>query len=159
VSDLIAAIHLIRFPVKEPERMRSALGHLEQTLALSEESWRFIRAETDDDREWLPNPRQTGVLRVAVSDEMIDRWLEAVAEARKILAGERLLPFWRDGETRGVNLRRVFTEPTTFDLVLWFQGTAATPYLESGTITDSATWTRIVEAFGGSFPGFAAWFN
>jgi len=35
----------------------------------------------------------------------------------------------------GVNLRRVFTEPREFDLVLWVQGTAAVPYLEAGEVT------------------------
>jgi hypothetical protein len=35
VFDLISFIHLIRMPVKEPDRMKSALNHLEKMLALS----------------------------------------------------------------------------------------------------------------------------
>ena len=69
----------------------------------------------------------------------------------------------RGTEKRGVNLRRVFTEPRTFDPILWFQGTAATPYLEKGKVTrlaDRRLLERINKTFGGrNFVGFAFWFN
>ncbi len=157
--DVIAYIHLIRLPVKEPARLKAALGHLEQMLALSKESWTFILAETDDEYEWIPNPKQKAAIGVPVSKEMIDSWLEFVEEAQAILAGKRLIPFWRGREERGVNLRLVFTEPRPFDLVLWVQGTAATPYLEKGTLTKPEVWDRLQRVFGGEFPGFAIWFN
>jgi uncharacterized protein (TIGR03000 family) len=157
--DVIAFIHLIRLPIKEPARMKSALSHLEQMVALSKESWKFILAETDDDHEWLPNPKQKGVLGIPVRQEMIDSWLEFVEEMEAILAGKRLIPFWRGDEKRGVNLKRVFTEPRPLDLVLWIQGTAATPYLEEGPITKQAVWDRLQRVFRGEFIGFAIWFN
>jgi hypothetical protein len=159
VVDLIALIHLVRMRVQEPARMKAALGHLEQMLALSRESWKFILAETDNDHEWIPNPRQTGVLGVPVRQDMIDGWLEFIAEAEALLAGKRLIPFWRGDATRGVNLRRIFTEPRPFDLVLWVQGTGATPFLEKGTLTKPAVWARLQRVFGGEFIGFALWFN
>jgi hypothetical protein len=114
--------------------------------------WKFILAETDDDNEWIPNPRQTGVIGVKVTQEMIDAWLETLDEAEQILKGKKLIPFWRGkaGE-RGVNLRRVFTEPRTFDPIEWFQGTAAAPYLEKGPLTklaDSRMGDRLNKAFG-----------
>ena len=159
VVDVIAFIHLVRMPVQEPARMRAALRHLEQMLALSRESWKFIVAETDDDHEWIPNPRQTGVLGVPVNQEMVDGWLEFIEETEALLAGKRLVPFWRGDPSRGVNLRRVFTEPRPFDLVLWVQGSAATPYLEKGPLTKPAVWARMQRIFGGEFVGFAIWFN
>ncbi|MFO0809943.1 MAG: hypothetical protein U0746_15080 [Gemmataceae bacterium] len=159
IVDLIAFVHLIRLPVKETDRMKSALTHLERMLALSKESWKYILAEKDDDHEWLPNPNQKGVLGVPIRREMIDRWLGAVDEAEAVLAGKRLVPFWRGTEKRGINLRRVFTEPRALDLVLWVQGTAATPYLEEGPLTQPAVWDQLLRVFGGDFIGFAAWFN
>jgi hypothetical protein len=159
ILDAIALIHVIRLPVKEPERLKAALGHLEKMLALSKESWRYILAETDDDYEWIPNPRQTGALGVPVTQEMAESWLAFLDETEQILAGKRLIPFWRGREERGVNLRRAFTEPRTFDLVLWFQGTAATPYLEKGPLTRPEVWARLQRVFGGEFIGFALWFN
>jgi uncharacterized protein (TIGR03000 family) len=157
--DIISFIHLIRFPVKEPERMKAALAHLEKCLALSKESWRFILAEKDDDHEWIPNPRQKGVLGIRVDQKMVESWLEFIDEAEAVLSGKRLIPLWRGNEERGINLRRVFTEPRTFDLVLWVQGTAATPYLEKGSLTKPAVWARLQSVFGGEFIGFAIWFN
>ncbi len=161
IADLIAAIHLMRFPVREPERMKSALEHFDQMLALSRESWTFALAETDDEREWIPNPKQTGVLRIPIAREQIDAWMTFLDEGRALLAGKVLVPFWRGSgdDPRGVNLRRVFTEPTTFDLVLWVQGTAAAPYLEEGRRTDAEVWTRLLRVFGGEFVGFALWIN
>ena len=67
-----------------------------------------------------------------------------------LLAGKRLLPFWRGDPSRGVNLRRVFTEPRPFDLVLWVQGTAATPYLEKGPLTKPEVWRRLRPGSGGT---------
>ena len=82
-----------------------------------------------------------------------------IREAQPAGAGEKLIPFWRSGDDRGVNLRRVFTEPRMFDLVLWVQGTAAAPYLEKGPKTQPDTWRRFQNIFRGEFIGFALWFN
>lgn len=160
ISDFIALIHLINWRVVEPERMQSALHHLEDCVKQSREMWKYILAETDDDREWIPNPRQTGVIPNAkVTEEMVTAWAALVNEIEKILAGEKLIAFWRGDDNRGINLRRVFLEPRTLDLVLWVQGTAAAPYLEKGDNTKIATWNSLQSAFGSQFPGFAIWFN
>ena len=162
IADYVTFIHLLRFPVREPARLTAAWADLQQVPALSRESWRRIQAETDDDHEWLPNPRQTGVIPgVKVAQEQIDAWLRAMEEADAILAGKKLLPFWRGGksEPRGINLRRVFTEPTEFDLVLWLQGTEAAPYLEKGPVTDPKFWNDISGTFEGNALGFALYFN
>jgi hypothetical protein len=158
--DAIAFIHLIRFPVQEPARLQSALAHLESMIALSHESWKFILAETDDDHEWVPSTKQHSVMpNGTVTPEMVKGWLEFLDEAKAILKGEKLIPFWRSGPETGVNLNRVFTDPRTFDLVLWVQGTAATPYLQDGPCTSAETWNRFERIFSGEFIGFALWFN
>ena len=162
IADYITFIHLMNFPVREPARLTAALDDLAQVPTFSRESWRRIEAETDDDHEWVPNPRQTGVIPgVKVTQEKIDAWLKALDETDAILAGKKLLPFWRGGsdEHRGINLRRVFTEPTPFDLVPWVQGTAAVPYLEKGAGTDPKFWENIGSTFGGNALGFAFYFN
>ena len=159
IVDAITFIHLLRLPVKEPERLKTALKHLQQMLKLSRESWKYIMAETDDDHEWIPNPGQTSVLGVRVTGEMVNSWQGFLTETEALLAGKKLVPFWRGKGGQGVNLRRCFTEPRNFDLVLWVQGTAATPYLEKGTRTAPAVWDRLQRVFGGEFIGFALWFN
>ncbi|CAN5591629.1 hypothetical protein BH11CYA1_BH11CYA1_31140 [soil metagenome] len=178
--DLIALLHLIRCDVVEPNRMASALNHMQAVIDQSRESWKWIMAETDDDHEWLPNPRQTGVIPNArVTESMVVAWSEIMNESEKILKGELLIPFWRDSANellgdidsssesehprkvvgRGINLRKVFLEPRQFDLVLWAQGSAALPYLEKGKLTKGQTWKDLRGQFGNHFPGFALWFN
>lgn len=160
IADIIAFIHMIRLPVKEPQRLASASAHLSSMLSLSRQSWKAIMAETDDDNEWVPNPKQTSVIPNApVTAEMVQGWHDFIAEAEELLAGKKLIPFWRSKSGVGVNLRRVLAEPRPFDLVLWIQGTAATPYLENGPLTEPATWNRFMRIFQGEFIGYALWFN
>lgn len=160
ILDFIAMIHAVHLPVKEPARMQAALKHLETMIALSRETWKRILAEKNDDREWIPNPHQaSSVPGGAVNGNMVEGWMTFLDEADAVLQGKKLVPFWRKGEKRGLNLRRVFTEPRTFDLVYWVQGTAAFPYLETGEKTRPETWRRLQQLFGGRFIGFAFWFN
>jgi hypothetical protein len=165
IADFIAYIHLLRFPIEEPARMKAALGHLEAMLPQAKEMWKHYLAETDDDNEWIPNPKQTGVLRVQVTQDMVDTWQETLDQWQLVLQGKRLAPFWRGGEKedRGVNVRKVFTEPRTIDPILWVHGSAAAPYLEKGEITklaDPRTMNRISDTFGGlNFIGYAFWFQ
>lgn len=159
IADAIAMIHLMNWRVIEPPRMQHALSHLQAMIAQSRASWKAILAETDDDREWLPSPKQTGVLPdVNVTQEMIDGWHAFLDEADAILAGRTLLPHWRF-PGKGFNLHRVFTDPRRFDLVLWVQGSAAVPYIEDGRVTDPDFWMRLNRQFQGQFIGFAIWFN
>jgi len=164
ISDILAFIHLWRFELEEPKRMQAALAHLEDMQAHAKLMWKHYQAETDDDNEWIPNPNQTGVLQVKVSQEMLDTWLAVLDETGLVLQGKKLIPFWRGKPgAQGVNLRRVFTEPRMIDPFLWVQGTAAAPYLEKGTITDFASpemLGRINGTFGGmNFFTMAFWFN
>jgi hypothetical protein len=166
ISDVISFFHqMLRLSIKEPARTRAALAHLEAGVVQAKELWKFILAEKDDDNEWIPNPRQTGVVGVKVTQEMVDAWLETLDEAEQVLKGKTLIPFWRGKDVdRGVNLRRVFIESQTIDPIEWVQGTAATPYLEKGPLTkfsDPRVGTRLNNAFGGpfNFIGFGFWFN
>lgn len=169
--DVIAAIHLMKFPLKDAGRMRSAHGHFLEMIRTSRESWKLIAAETDDDHEWLPEPGQTGVLQVPVTREMVEGWHGVLDEMEDLLQGEKLVPFWRDYTRvmgpgvaipnwgRGVNLNKFFLEPGDFDLVLTVQGTGVLPYLENGKLSHPETWDSLSRVFGGRFFGFAVWFN
>lgn len=160
IFDIAAFIHLINLPVIEPDRIKESLRHFEQVIALSGKTWDAIEAETDNDHEWLPNPGQVSVITGArVTKEMIAAWRDFLREAEAILAGKKLLPFWRTGDDRGLNLRRVFTEPRQFDLVLWVQGSAATPYLEKGELTNPRVWDGLMNIFEGRLMEYAIWFN
>ena len=159
VADLVAFIHLMHWPVTEPDRLKAAHGHLEQVVSLSRESWRFILAETDDEAEWIPAPAQkNGAMPgAAVTQQTVDGWMAFLGEFEAILKGQKLIPHWR--LAKGINFRRVFFEPRPFDPILWAQGSAALPYLEDGAMTGDETWQRIMMMFEGNFLGYAVWFN
>ncbi len=171
ILDVVAAIHLMNFSLREPGRMESARQHLLEMIRTSRQSWALIQNETDDDAEWLPNPKQTGVLRIPVTSELIDGWHGVLAEMEGLLEGRLLVPFWRDYQRffgartgvptvgRGVNLKRFFSEPRQFDLILMIQGSGALPYVEEGPLSRPETWTNLQRTFGGQFFGFAVWFN
>ncbi len=160
IADAIAGIHEIRFEVIEPARSKAALEHLEDVIRLSRLTWKAIEAETDDDREWIPNAKQSCVIPgMRVTEQMIAGWKEFLDEAEAILAGRRLIPHWRVVDGRGINFRRVFLEPKKMDLVRWVQGAAAVPYIEEGDCTQPGMWWRFQQLFRGQFIGFAIWFN
>lgn len=163
IIDAVALIHLLNLKLEDPKRMGSARDHLLSVIQLSRRSWRDIDAETDNDHEWIPNPRQDGVLtRNKITPEMLRGWNQFLDESESLLEGKTLAPFWRinPGETgKGVNLKKVFTQPADFDLVLWLQGSAADPYLEKGVVSDTRFWSSLNQAFHGDFLFYAVWFN
>lgn len=161
-ADLVSLIHLVQWQVVEPERRRASRTHLLEMIRLSRENWKAIRAETDNEREWLPGPQQPGIhplTGLEVGEEHVKGWHEALAIAERLLEGEALLPHFRV-TGQGMNLRRFFDEPLPFDLVLMITGPDAAPWLERGEIVTADEWRDVRRQFGrNSFIGFAAWFN
>jgi hypothetical protein len=158
IADAIAFLHLMHWPVIAPERMASALGHLEAMATASRETWERVLAETDDEREWLPAPAQTGMLTgIGIDETVLQGWFAFLDEFEAILKGEKLVAHWRFRQ--GINLRRMFLEPRTFDAVLLAQGSAAVPYLEDGPLSDAQAWERILQLFGGDFFSYFVWIN
>lgn len=159
VADVIALIHEIRWPVLDPARMLRSHANLKQVAALSRQNWASILIEADDDREWIPAPRQkNGVLpQWPITQERVDAWLAALTEFEAVLDGKKLLPHWR--LANGINLRRVFEQPATFDWVLWATGHAAAPYTENGVLVSGESWALWQQVFNGDFLAFAVYFN
>lgn len=174
VLDIIAWVHTINYEVAEGERMQKALAHMETVIQLSRKSWILIQAENDDDREWVPSPSQSSVMRgFNVGQNVVSGWHEVLDEVELILQGRKLVPYWRGIEGGlspfvrtfpanpeiGINVRRIFTHPTRFDLALWLQGTGLDPYLERGDITSPDKWQKMMGNFRGRFFNFMFWFN
>lgn len=160
-ADLIAMVHLLNFEVVEAERMARARHHLLETLRLGNEMWRWYDAETDDDREWIPNihQRDTALPNALITPEMRDTWLRALGEGEDLLRGRRVARFWRGDGERGIDVEAFFLEPRRFDLVLWIQGSAAAPYLREGEFTSDRLWRDLQSAFDGGFFRYAFWMN
>ncbi len=159
IADLIAFIHLFNWPVVDPERMAAVRVHLLEMIALSRENWTRIQAETDNKREWVPGPTQTGIFRrMRVNEETVAAWHMFLDEFDAILEGNRLIKHWRF-VSKGVNLRRMFEEPRTFDPVLIAQGSAVIPYLEEGDLVTGNAAETLFDLFDGGFFAYFIWFN
>jgi hypothetical protein len=159
IAEAIAAIHLVHFRPTHPERLHRAREHLMDMIGQSRQCWKHALAETDDDREWIPNAKQTSLTPLTVDAQQIDAWGRFLDEAEAVLRGQKLLPHWRVRDGRGINLKRVFEEPRTLDLVLWAHGAAAIPYLEEGPLVTPETARSLTAAFQGRFLAFAVWFQ
>jgi hypothetical protein len=162
IADFVSFIHLVNWPVVEPERRKAARAELVEVIRLSREDWKAIRAETDNDREWLPGPQQTGANQLTgleVSEELVQAWHTALKMAEDLLDGRKLLPHFRFAD-RGVNMKRFFDEPQAFDLVLSITGPGVAPYLEKGPMLTSEEWCALQQQFGRTgFLTFALWAN
>lgn len=173
IFDFVAWLHTINYEVKEPQRMKVALSHMESVIELSRESWKLIEAEDDDEREWVPNSNQTTVMGgLVVGQETIAGWHEFLDEMEAILQGKKLVPFWRgikggiaipnvmaQNPEIGINVRKIFTDPQRLDLALWLQGTGLVPFLEKGNIVDPKDWSKMMRSFRGNFFNYFFWFN
>lgn len=158
VGDAIAFLHTISWDVTDPERLKDVRLRLRAMAELSAKSWASARQETDNDREWLPNAKQTGVFpSLAASDEQINTWLLVMGEFEAVLDGQKLLPHWRF--VQGLNARHMFEEMKHFDLVMLVAGPDAVPWLETGPVSDMTTWNRMMDVFQGNFLGYALFFN
>ena len=157
IGDAIALVHLLNWQVIDPERLKDVRTRLMTLTQLSRESWAAARAETDNDKEWLPNAKQTGRWGMAVDDATIDGWLAVMGEFETVLDGKKLVPHWRFN--KGFNVKRMFEESKRIDAVLIIAGVDAIPFLESGPISTTADWDGLTSAFRGNFLGYALWFN
>jgi hypothetical protein len=157
-ADLIAFNHTINWPVVDAARMHRVRTHLLAMIAMSRQSWKLIEAETGDDREWIPNPRQKhAALGATVTERQLGAWYQVLDEFEAVLNGQKLVPHWRFA--KGIDLRKFFDEPETFDPVMLLTGAGAVPFLAEGDVTSSEHWREITRAFEGSFFAYAIWFN
>lgn len=157
-ADAIAAVHSMNWPVVEPDRRAQVRERLLAVSALSRANWAAIRAERDNDREWLPNPRQTSPFEgLEITDERIDAWLAFLDRWDAVLNGELLMPHWRFSQ--GMDMRAFFEGRENFDLVAILTGIGALPYLREGPTASLQDLQRLREELGPQALLFAAWFN
>src|SRR5262249_10782718 len=137
--------------------------HLLKVVELNRETWKHIRAETDDDDEWLPNAHQHGVLGLPVRDDMIDAWLSMLTELEALLEGRGGLPrFFFDNNTGTCLNLKTFLDDPPEKLVLdgLFPRNLPEKYWFKAKEVDISFLFRVAELFGDpSTVAYADWFN
>ncbi|MGL5010810.1 MAG: hypothetical protein ACRC6I_13090 [Paracoccaceae bacterium] len=139
VADIAAIVDGALDQPPDAARLASAHANLVQTVAEGRRFWTLVAAETDDDREWLPNESQTSAIGDPLPSGTTARMQAIYDEAEAVLNGDVLIPHFRNETGLGVNLRRMLLEPRPIDLIGWFQGFAALPYLETGPVVSPQT--------------------
>ncbi|MEL6858716.1 MAG: hypothetical protein AAFO74_10035 [Pseudomonadota bacterium] len=163
--DMLATVLLTLRGTPDATRTQAAHQHFREMIAENRAFWAAVSAETDNDREWLPNPQQDSAFGVTVDAEMAASWQAVLLEIEEILDGDALIPYWRynngyGAETGvGVNLATYLQNPGDLDVILWLHGAGAAPYLETGKLAQLDAWDRFTQMTRGDGLMFAAWFN
>ena len=77
----------------EPDRVARARALIVEALDASDGCRKAYLAETDDDREWVPNPRQQShASPLPVDAQLYETWADVIADLRLLVAGRTGLP-------------------------------------------------------------------
>lgn len=145
--------------VLEPERLGRFRKHLIQVAVLNRETWKHIRAEKDDDFEWLPHPGQTGIFGMPVRDNMIDGWLAMMDELQALFDGQRTIPPVFSGRSKGLNLKLFLDDPPAKFESGMLEHLPHKYYTDDKEV-DIGVLFRAASLFDGPTTGFyVAWFN
>lgn len=133
--------------------------HVRQMMAENRAFWNAVAAETDNDREWIPNDNQQAAMGFPVPPGSGAAWLGVLADAERVMDGDLLVPYWRFASGHGLNIREWLDDPQPIDLVSWIQGTDALPYAAKGEVMDGAAWDRFVAMTQGNSGLYMVLFN
>jgi hypothetical protein len=75
--------------LRHPERVDAARRRVLEGLDRSDEALHAYLAETDDEREWVPNPRQRShPMPLPVDQPLFDTWEATLGDLRRLVRGE-----------------------------------------------------------------------
>lgn len=84
--------------IARPELLKSAHQLIGRGMALSAEMRRTVLAETDDDQEWIGNPRQaSSVFPIPLDEQDFAAWGDIMKELIALWQGRSLLPTTQGG--------------------------------------------------------------
>lgn len=143
----------------DPALITETEQHVRDMIAANREFWTAVGAETDNDREWIPNDNQQAALAINIPPGSGAAWLEVLADAERVLDGELLVPYWRFASGYGLNVRAWLDDPQPIDMVGWFQGTEALPYAVSGEVMNGDSWAQFTNITQGRAGLYMVLFN
>lgn len=144
----------------DTDHTRAAHAAFLAMVAENRRFWARLSAETDNDREWIPNPSQTSALPLEFPDELGDRWIDVLADAEAVLQGELLIRHWQyPSDAVGINARAWFEDPSPVDLIDWIHGRGLLPYAEKGALVSDENWRRFNRLVAGQSGLFAILLN
>lgn len=141
------------------EKTRAARAEFLAMVRDERRFWTLADAETDDDREFIPNARQHPAFGDQFPEGADVAWLAVLGDFEKLLNGELLLPHWALPDGAGINLGKLLTDPEPVDPVTWVHGIGLLPYAEKGPVITGQEWLIFDELVSGNGIMFAVYLN
>lgn len=157
--DRLAMVLLALAETPDKDLAARAHGHFLAMITENRRFWALVEMEPDNDREWVPNDRQTSALGIIMPPGTGARWQAVLADAEALLTGTKLIPHWRFGAEAGINLKKMFENPPPVDLVTWVQGEGFLPYAEKGDRMSLDAWRDFERLVSGDAMLFAVFLN
>ncbi|MFQ1699298.1 hypothetical protein ACJ5NV_01750 [Loktanella agnita] len=159
IADLITIIVRVLEQQPDPIHTQAALDDFRAAISHNITFWYRVSAETDNDREFIPNKSQESALGMLFPPNIDQAWQAVLQEVAMVLNGERLIPHWRTGDNVGVNLNAWLRDPAPLDIIGVISGTSLAPYLERGQLAEDDAMTEFDQLTGGNFALFAFTLN
>ena len=157
--DRVAMVLQALAQAPDAARTQKAHDHLLAMITENRRFWALVEAETDNDREWVPNETQQSALGIMLPPGTGASWQAVLADAERMLKGELLVPHWRYGAEGGIDIARLFAEPPALDLVGMVQGEVFLPYARKGALISTESWDEFSRLVQGDAMLFAVFFN
>ena len=158
-ADVIATIVDTLRHDPDPARIQNAQAHFLSMIAHNRVFWTALDAETDNDREWIPNENQTAALGFIVPTEAGDAWLDVLTDIEMMLKGELVIGHWRFADGYGINVQAYVDDPAPLSLIGWIQGTDALPFVREGDRITAQAMNRFESMTRGGTGMFMLLFN
>ncbi|MGH1413772.1 MAG: hypothetical protein ACRBB0_09760 [Pelagimonas sp.] len=133
--------------------------HWRAMIAHNTKFWEAVAQETDDDREWIPNPKQTSALGLTVSAETARAWQRILADADAVMNGQLLVNMPNLPRGLKLNVAAYFDDPAPLDLLEWLHGRGAYKYAARGPAITDQSWRAFQRLTQGRAGSFALFFN
>ena len=143
----------------DPARIRAAHADWTAMIRHNRQFWDLLAQETDNDREWIPNARQSSVLPVEIPERVAEGWQNILADAEAVLDGRLLIPHPLLPPGHGISLPAYVENPAPLDLTRWVHGVGAYPYAAKGPRITAQSWQAFERLTSGNAAGFALFFN
>ncbi|MCB5408683.1 hypothetical protein [Pseudogemmobacter faecipullorum] len=143
----------------DPALAKAAHDHFLKMISANRRFWPLVLAESDNDREWVPNEAQVSALGIALPEGTVAHWQAVLTEAEQVLNGALLIPHWRYGAEAGINLKKLFDDAPAIDLIGMIQGEALLPYAEKGPLMSGQAWSEFERMMQGDALMIAVFFN
>lgn len=146
---------------QEPDaaRIKAMMTHWRATIAENKRFWTLVAQETDNDREWIPNARQTPALPVEIDPQLGESWQAVLQDAEALLTGRLLIPHPLLPKGYGISLVHYEQYPTPLDLIGLIHGVGMYEHAAQGPRISAQNWQRFNRMTNGRAGMFTLFFN